>query len=138
MSQELILIRGLPGSGKSTLAGRLIQYQPLFHIESDMFWGPGYNFDSSRLKEAHDWCFDVTERSIKGGWGCVVSNTFTTKSELERYFQLAQRFDITPHVILCQGTYKSIHGVPENILEAMARRFKYDLTELFENYKRIK
>jgi len=120
MKTELILLRGLPGSSKSTVA-RL--FENFVHLESDMFFGDPYDFDSSKLFEAHNWCFLQTRSFIQNICsnnhyrGVVVSNTFTTLEELRPYFQLAKEFKITPNVILAQGNFKSIHGVPFDVLE---------------------
>ena len=58
--KELYLLRGLPGSGKSTLAKSLGGK----HFEADMYFvrDGEYQFDVTKLKEAHEWC-----RSSVGG-----------------------------------------------------------------------
>jgi len=52
--KELFLLRGLPGSGKSTLAKSLGGMR----IEADQYfmYEGKYEFDASKLKEAHAWC----------------------------------------------------------------------------------
>lgn len=144
---ELILIRGLPGSGKSTLAKRLSGFG-YTHLETDMFWGNDYNFDMSKLGEAHQWCQDKTRSALKSiedarqnflGLlstfplrGVIVSNTFTTKKELEPYFDIAKEFKIKPQVIICKGKFSNVHNVPEDVLLRMSMRFKDDVDELWE------
>jgi len=125
----MILVRGLPGSGKSTLAKTLIGFY--MHVETDKFWGPEYNFDMSRLGEAHAWCLSATRRLLVAGFSPVVSNTFTTKKELAPYFALAKEFDIVPQVVLCQGNFKNVHNVPEEVLFKMNARFEYNIDELW-------
>ena len=127
---KLLLIRGLPGSGKSTLAKNLIGYY--MHRETDMFWGDDYAFDASRLKEAHEWCQAEVSALMHNGFSVVVSNTFTTKKEMEPYFKIAKEYGIVPTVILCQGKFGSVHGVPSEVLERMEARFEYDIGELYE------
>ena len=54
----LYLLRGLPGSGKSSVAKSLMNAQT-GHVEADMFFMDNkgnYNFDVSKLEEAHKWC----------------------------------------------------------------------------------
>lgn len=126
---KLVLVRGLPGSGKSTLAKNLIGYY--MHIETDMFWGKDYAFDASKLGEAHAWCQSETRRLLSAGFSPVVSNTFTTKKELKPYFEIAKEFGIVPTVILCQGKWGNVHGVPSEVLERMEARFEYDIGELY-------
>ena len=131
MKNYLILVRGLPGSGKSTIAN-LIDYTGFIHLETDQYWGPDYKFDMSKLGEAHQWCQDETANMLGRGHDVVVSNTFTTKKELQPYFDIAKRFGIVPQVILCQGQYGNIHNVPVEVLEKMKNRFEYDIGELYE------
>jgi hypothetical protein len=61
-----------------------------------------------------------------------VSNTFTTKKELQPYFDIAKEYGIIPTVILCQNSFGSVHNVPEETLKRMADRFEYDIGELYE------
>jgi predicted kinase len=126
---ELVLIRGLPGSGKSTLAHSMMNHK---HMETDMFWGPDYKFDIAKLKEAHEWCQIHTRGLLEEGLSVVVSNTFTTKKELQPYLEIAKDFGIKPQIITCHGQWKNVHNVPEEVLERMESRFEYDLTSLFE------
>lgn len=59
---ELILLRGLPGSGKSTLAKVILQIrdsdEPEILSADDFFMDENgdYVFDSSKIKEAHNYC----------------------------------------------------------------------------------
>ena len=130
----LILVRGLPGSGKSTVAKNLASSSTIGytkHIETDMFWGPQYQFDMSRIKEAHAWCQSETLNLLRDGNIVIVSNTFTTAFELLPYFDIAKNFNIRPQVILCQGSFGNVHNVPQEVLEKMAGRFEYNIDHLF-------
>lgn len=131
---NLILIRGLPGSGKSTLAKCFTEYK---HFEADMYFGPNYDFDISKVRDAHLWCIQMTSdyiRNLTCYDGVVVSNTFTTKEELEPYFKIACESGCNLNVILCQGRYGSIHEIPESRLQNYADRFEYNIDELYERY----
>lgn len=123
MTPKLVLIRGLPGSGKSTLAKAMTNY---VHYEADMFFiGPnGYQFDGSRLADAHAWCQKCTYISLDLGYDTVVSNTFTTRAELQPYFDMCQDFGITPLLVEARGNWPSIHNVPEITLQRMRERWE--------------
>ena len=136
---RLMLIRGLPGSGKSTLADKLCRMN-VWHLyfEADMFFindQGRYVFDAMKLRQAHNKCFDDTREALSHGYSVIVANTFTTKKELQPYFLLAESRNITPEVILCQGNYGSIHDVPANTINAMKKRFEYDISDLFTTNK---
>jgi predicted kinase len=126
--KELILLRGLPGSGKSTLAKSLGGK----HFEADMYFvrDGEYNFDVTKLKEAHEWC-----RSSVGGLmineepKLVVSNTFTQEWEMKPYFDLAKNYGYRVHSLIVENRHGGIneHGVPEDKLEQMKNRFEVKL-----------
>ena len=134
----LTLVRGLPGSGKSTLAKRMIDdNQFLFHFEADQFFvdsDGNYNWDGMWIGEAHVWCQKQTDRCLDNGFDAIVSNTFTRLKELRPYFELAKKYGIVPQIILCQGKWGSIHGVPDRVMENMRNRFEYDVSELYKIY----
>lgn len=131
---NLILVRGLPGSGKSTIAQQIAMYFENEHIETDMFWMQDgeYKFDIARIKEAHEWCQNKTRELLEIFDNVVVANTFTTKKELQPYFDIAKEFGIVPNVILCQNQWQNIHNVPQEAMDRMKARFEYDISELFE------
>lgn len=117
------IIRGISGSGKSTLAKTFTDH---VHFEADMFFydnDGNYNFDPSKLYQAHRWCQDMALFNLKNGMNVVVSNTFTTRKELIPYFDMAWALNITPDVIVCAGNYQNIHGVPQEALDRMRNRW---------------
>ena len=117
---NLILIRGLPGSGKSTLANLMAcSIDSAVHFEADQYFidiNGQYKWDQSLIREAHEWCQSSTEQHLEAGSTVIVSNTFTTVSELRPYFKIAKKFEITPTVILCQNDWGNIHNVPDETI----------------------
>ena len=130
--KDLILLRGLPGSGKSTLAESITDVKT--HIFSaDMFFedeNGQYNFDLSKLREAHQWCKDGVEGRMK--WDkspIVVANTFTQEWEMKGYFDLAEKYGYKVHSIIVENRHggTNVHGVPDDKLEVMKKRFEITL-----------
>ena len=127
MEKELILLRGLPGSGKSTLAKRICNK----HVEADEFFVVNgvYQFDPTKLKQAHEWCRQRTMFWMEQGYNVVVSNTFTQEWEMEAYYKLAEQYDYRVHSLVVENRHEGVnkHGVPADKLEQMKNRFEIKL-----------
>jgi predicted kinase len=131
--KELFLLRGLPGSGKSTLAKSLDG----IHVEADQFFvvDGEYRFDASKLKEAHNNCltrvksymyiFSSNENSER----IIVSNTFTQEWEMKPYFDLAEKHGYRVYSLIVENRHGGVneHGVPEDKLKLMKKRFETKL-----------
>lgn len=125
----LILIRGVPGSGKSTLAHYLEQScaRDIVRCEADMFFTDElgrYNFDRSKLKEAHQWCQKATSVALLDDRDVIVSNTFTKVWEMKWYIDKAKELGCNLQVIHCQGDFGNIHGVPDEVVKRMKEQFE--------------
>lgn len=129
--RDLYLVRGIPGSGKSTLAQRLaalnrhVHQCSVVHYEADQYFMDdqgNYNFDVTKLHQAHKWCQDKTREGLTANATVIVSNTFTTKKELKPYFDMAREFGIMPVVYLAQNQFQNVHNVPADKLQAMLNR----------------
>jgi predicted ATPase len=132
--QQFYIIRGLPGSGKSTLAQQLVNAGIVTnYYEADQYFvrDGQYQFDRSKISDAHDWCQLQVHQALEAKNNVAVSNTFTTCRELEPYFEMARYFSIKPTVLLCQSNWGSIHNVPEQTLQRMKSRFQYNIDHLF-------
>lgn len=119
-NSKLYVIRGLPGSGKSTLAKNM--FPNCIHIEADQFFERDgeYNFDISKLKDAHAWCQAETKKHLDSGHSVVVSNTFVRLWEMEFYLNLGYSYE----VIEAKGKFKNIHDVPEHIINRMKNQWE--------------
>ena len=124
MLGNLILIRGISGSGKTTMAKELLKVIDAKHFEADMYFTDiygDYNFDPSKLKDAHLWCKTVTKQALENGHNVIVANTFTQKWEMKDYLDMDCN---TIAIFECKGEYKSVHDVPEKSIQAMKDRWE--------------
>jgi predicted kinase len=126
--KELFLLRGLPGSGKSTLARSLGG----MHMEADKYfmYNGKYEFDASKLKEAHAWCQNAVRVGMETqGPRITVSNTFTQEWEMQPYFDLAKEHGYKVYSLIVENRHGGVneHGVPEEKLVQMKNRFEIKL-----------
>ncbi len=132
--KTLYLLRGLPGSGKSTFSEAL---RVDMRIEADIYFMKTgkYEFDASKLHLAHKWCFDEVEQEMIEASvliydsTIVVSNTFTTEKELKPYLELGKKYGYKTVSIVVENRHggKSVHGVPDETMEKMEKRFSVKL-----------
>ena len=137
MSGVLFLVRGLPGSGKTSFATAI--WNEYAVCEADKFFYDkenNYNFDPSKLKEAHSWCLSEVESKMIEHENnkqyypeIAVSNTFTQEWEMENYFKLAEKYGYKVVSLIIENRHGSqnVHGVPEDKLQIMKDRFQIKL-----------
>ena len=115
MNKVLVLVRGIPGSGKSTFANLVWNNYAI--CEADKFFHDkegNYNFDPSKLKQAHEWCQNEVETKMKDNQNnpqfypeIAVSNTFTQEWEMQAYFDLAKKYDYKVFSIIVENRHGS-------------------------------
>jgi len=130
---DLILLRGIPGSGKSTL-GEIILQTPQKQtpdvLSADNFFvdeNGKYDFDPSKLKEAHNMCQQKCAERMRLEFSkIVVANTFTQEWEMEPYFEMAKRYGYRVHTLIVENRHgsKNVHNVPDEKLGQMKDRFE--------------
>jgi len=116
----LYIIRGIPGSGKSTMARKLAP-NAAFEADAYMVDQQGnYAFDPSRLGEVHQKCYEAVRDALMQDIANVaVANTFVKRWEYQKYVDLANELGVKYEIIVCNGGYKNIHGVPEGAIQRM-------------------
>lgn len=136
----VILMRGLPGSGKTTLvrhlaelgrsAGRMVEICSADHFFEQRLGG---HFDPTRLKEAHDWCFDSFKRAVEARFPLVfVDNTNIERRHMERYIDVAHDAGYSVATMAPETPWANnpercaehtVHGVPVHTIKRMAGQF---------------
>jgi len=134
MKPTLYLIRGVPGSGKSTFAQELEDACVVSYVlEADNYFinqSTGeYNFDASKLKQAHEWCQLSAIRSLNNQNSVAVSNTSTTEKEVETYRKIAEECNANFVSLIVENRHSgvNIHNVPEDKIQQMKQRFSIKL-----------
>jgi len=138
----MVVMRGLPGSGKSFLVDKICsrfgtQSQPVAVHSADHYFidsQGGYQFDRSRIKDAHEECFEKTTQSItKRCKLVVVDNTNVEYWEMKKYFKLASCHGY--RVIIAEPktswklnhrmlAKKNKHGVSSEVLEKRVKLYQ--------------
>ena len=123
--RTLYIIRGVPGTGKTTLAHILAG--PSQAAADDFMIGSSgqYEFDPSKLSEAHEKCLEKIVYFLKAGATKVaVHNTFTTKREMAPYIKAGEEHGYVVQILTCETSHGSIHGVPDTTIQRMRDRFE--------------
>lgn len=127
MKNKMYLIIGVPGSGKSTKAAEIQDsYNKKIKIlEADMFFYKNgiYKFDPSKLHAAHQWCQDECRLTMSLNIDVIISNTSLTPRERRVYIEMAKEFNYDIKVITMNGNFQNIHGVPDDKVELMKKRY---------------
>ena len=133
----LTLVRGLPGSGKSTFANFVWNEYAICEADKFFYDKEGnYNFDGSKIKLAHVWCFNQVRIRMEDNKlnpqfypEIVVSNTFTQEWEMEKYYELAEEYGYKVFSIIVENRHDGVnqHGVPDDKLQQMKNRFEIKL-----------
>jgi predicted kinase len=129
MEKTIYIVRGCPNAGKSTFAKTLGG----IHIEADQYFvdaDGNYNFDGSKIKNAHAWCLDKVKTNMTVGRDkIVVSNTFTQEWEFQPYLELAKEYGYKTFTIIVENRHGNTneHNVPEDKIEQMKNRFSIKL-----------
>lgn len=143
----LVLVQGVAGSGKTTFANSLaniieetrprLQNEPLPYCpapyEADLFFedkfSGEYNYNQDFIEYAHAYCLGDAANALMHGLCAIVSNTFTSPWELDKYYNLAKVADAKVILIRMLTEYGSVHNVPDAVIEKhkskLTRETKY-------------
>jgi tRNA uridine 5-carbamoylmethylation protein Kti12 len=125
----LYLMQGIPGSGKSFQARILSPGDQI--VSADAYPGLYVDgvFDSRLLGEAHAACFLGTALLMAAKRSVIVDNTNLIVSEVTPYVMMALGFGYDVQIVrvkcsLRKALRRQTHGVPEETMKAMFRRFE--------------
>ena len=133
MKPILYLIRGVSGAGKSTFAQRLWEagvVEKVFEADDWFYAKDGtYQFNPAELNIAHTTCQQNARFCLKNGKSVAVSNTSTTEYDVLVYRHIAEECNAHFISVIVENRHDgvNIHGVPEEKLEQMKRRFSVRL-----------
>lgn len=142
--KTLFLLRGLPGSGKSLTANLLSENGKYPVLSADMYFEDSegnYNWDPTKIKDAHQWCQTQVESNLKIGSDVrllgvstnldkiFVANTFTQEWEMRPYYELAEKYGYMVVSLICENRHEgqNVHNVPQETIEKMRQRFEVKL-----------
>lgn len=126
MDKLLVLIRGVSGAGKSSLADILTMLPDTLAIAADDYWGPDYNFDITKLHEAHAWCQLMARSYLEDGASVVVHNTATTERDVRLYKEIAESHGAKFISIIVENRHgnDSVHGVPQEVRQTQEAKLR--------------
>lgn len=97
------VLSGISGSGKSVYAGRLLNESPGVQVSADNFFFDSqgdYNYDHTKIGEAHSWCFKAYIEFLEHGSPLiVVDNTNTRTEDISPYMLGASAFGYDAEII---------------------------------------
>lgn len=134
-SKELIIIRGVPGAGKSTFADSISGPHGEVFESDDYFYehgeGSGYDFDPSKLGEAHEWCRSRVESAMRdrGVQRVIVANSSSRVWEFLSYVSMAGKYGYRVNSLIKENRHRgtSTKSVPQNTVNKMKDRFEIRL-----------
>lgn len=133
MTQQLIIMRGLPGSGKSYAAK---SHYGIVCSTDDFFMFEGvYRFNRQAIPEAHKWNQERVKSLMQSGTSpIIVDNTNIRLWEMKPYILLAREngysvsfgYPETPWANDPAECFKrNSHGVPEETIVRMHNSFEH-------------
>lgn len=139
---KVIVMRGISGAGKSTW---IKDHHPkAFVCSADKFFideSGKYNFDPTKLSEAHKWCLKkfsdyITNSIFQSDYivhdfptTVIVDNTNTMLWEMSPYVSLATAYDWDVEIVRLDcdvdvAAQRNVHGVPVKSVKDMKKRFQ--------------
>jgi uridine kinase len=131
--KTVILLRSVSGAGKSTLANLLASNERWVSVCADDYFtdiNGNYNFDASKLGEAHRLCQENFMYWLNNAVvGIVVANTNTKERDFSFYEKAAKEAGAMFISLVVENRHgnKDIHSVPQSVREMQAENIKNSL-----------
>ena len=130
-----VVMRGLPASGKSTKATVWAkQLNAVVASADNYFVTPDgrYEWDATKLPEAHAWCRAHFDEALRAGRSVVVDNTNVLRKHFAYYVEAALRAGYTVKVdSLFDGgctdeqlVARNVHGVKLHSIQRMRKQWE--------------
>jgi predicted kinase len=129
----LIILRGLPGSGKSTVADILSENGKYPICCADDWYVKEYGYykwNFSDIGKAHKYSKELCEKSMKKSIRkIIIANTNITEKDYKPYVEMASTYNYKVFSLVVENLHghKSVHNVPDETLEKMKTKFKYNI-----------
>jgi len=144
MKKTCIVLMGISGSGKSTFAqtlkeisGPLNDTDQIFSADKYFMVDGEYQFDVSKLGQAHQWCKDQFTNAVDNNYPLVVvDNTNTSMKESEFYLEYAEQHG---YVVFYLGLVpwnkqENQHNVPTKALQSQCDKMKNTIVTCLDNH----
>jgi uridine kinase len=131
--KTVILLRSVSGAGKSTLANLLASNERWVSVCADDYFtdiNGNYNFDASKLGEAHRLCQENFMYWLNNAVvGIVVANTNTKERDFSFYEKAAKEADAQFFSLIVENRHGNVdvHGVPDATKQRQAENIKNSL-----------
>lgn len=122
-------MRGVSGAGKSSVS-KLFGSKAICSADDYFMHNGEYKWYGEGLGKAHAWCKRKCEQYMKiGAELIIIDNTSTRAKEFKTYVDMAKKYNYIAHSLIVENRHNGIntHGVPEEIIEAMRKRFEIQL-----------
>lgn len=117
MQKQIIILRGTSNSGKSSFAELIAEPKKICCADFYFEKGGGYDFDPTKLGEAHQQCRDEFDVGCVSPFikNIVIANTNAKPSDYQYYVDKAKEHDIKVTFVVLEKRHDGInsHNVPD-------------------------
>lgn len=126
----VIILKSVSGAGKSTFAEFLAHHTAAEICCADDYftnYKGEYNFDASKLGEAHRKCKEKFQLAIRSERETIiVANTNTTDKDCRHYEEWAETYNYTVFSVIIENRHgnSDVHGVPDEVKDRQEKNLR--------------